>query len=110
MKMNEHRFSYRKNLKINGTLVSGEKEIPIFTKNVSLHGFEAYCEDAAPLEDDDMVYVRLPELNMEGVASMVWTERADDGFLHFGFRFMNMRGVDGSNYHYRAADQEDSQE
>jgi hypothetical protein len=105
-----HRSNYRKNLKVSGTLVSGEDEISFFTKNVSLHGFEAYCEDAKALEKGDMVYLRLPPLNMEGVASLVWTERADDGFLHFGFKFMNMRGVDGSSYHYRDADQEESEE
>ncbi len=108
--MNNHRSSYRKNLKIPGTLVSGKDEIPIFTKNVSLHGFEAYCEDAKSLEKGDMVYVRLPMLNLEGVASLVWTEGGDDGFLHFGFKFMNMRGVDGSSYHYRASEQEDEPE
>ena len=114
MKMNEHRSNYRKNLKVGGTLVSDNTEISFFTKNVSLSGFQAYSteakQDVKPLEKGDLVYVRLPMLNLEGVASMVWTETAEDGVFNFGFKFLNMRGVEGSAYHYKGSDQEESHE
>jgi len=43
----------------------------IFTKDVSLDGFHACYTEAASLEKGDIVYVRLPMLKMEGVASTV---------------------------------------
>ena len=108
--MSDNRSSYRKNLKVAGTLVSGDFELPFFTKNVSLNGFQAYSTEAKPqaksLETSDMVYVRLPELSLEGVVSILWTEDGDDGLFYFGFKFLNMRGVDGNAYRYRDADQE----
>jgi len=108
--MNENRSSYRKNLKVAGTLVSGDIEIPIVTKNVSLNGFQAYSAASKPelksLETSDMVYVRLPELNLEGVVSILWSKDDENGEFIFGFKFLNMRGVDGSSYHYREAEQE----
>ncbi len=116
--MNELRSNYRKNLKVNGTLInsdllSSDAEIPFFTKNVSLNGFHACIEDPAclessPLGKGDLFYVRLPLLKLEGVASMRWMQRGEDGFFHSGFKFMNMRGVEGSTYHYRASDREAS--
>lgn len=105
--MKENRSSYRKNLKVAGTLVYGEIELPIFTKNISLHGFQACCTtgrlEAESLETSDMVYVRLPDLNLEGVVAILWSGDHADGF-NFGFKFLNMRGVDGSAYHYRDVD------
>jgi len=107
--MNDNRTNYRKNLKVAGTLVCGEIELPFFTKNVSLNGFQAYSTEGSPelkaLEATDMVYVRLPELNLEGVVSILWAEKDKEGF-HFGFKFLNMRGVDGSGYRYREFDKE----
>jgi len=107
--MNDNRANYRKNLKVAGTLVSGDFELPFFTKNVSLNGFQACSSEAQPeaksLETSDMVYVRLPELNLEGVVSILWSGNGEDGF-NFGFKFLNMRGVDGSAYRYRESDQE----
>jgi len=108
--MSDNRSNYRKNLKVGGTLVSGDKELAFFTKNVSLSGFQAYSTDAGPgaaaLETSDMVYVRLPELNLEGVVAVLWTETDADGVFNFGFKFLNMRGVDGSAYRYREFDQD----
>jgi hypothetical protein len=106
--MSEHRSNYRKNLKMAGTLVSGDIELSFFTKNVSLNGIQAYALGAAPhaasIETSDMVYVRLPELNLEGVVTVLWAETDSDGVFNFGFKFLNMRGVDGSTYHYREMD------
>ena len=99
-----HRRSYRKNLKIEGTLVVGTKEIKFFTKDVSLDGFHAYSSKAISLENGDIVYVRLPMLSMEGVASTVWQELGPDDIYHIGFKFINMRGVGGSAYRYREAE------
>lgn len=111
--MNDNRANYRKNLKVAGTLVSGDVELPFLTKNVSLNGFQAYSAEGKPeaksLETSDMVYVRLPELNLEGVVSILWTRDDEDGF-NFGFKFLNMRGVDGSAYRYRESDQETSEQ
>lgn len=107
--MNDNRSNYRKNLKVAGTLVSGDLELPFFTKNVSLNGFQACSSEGGPelnsLETSDMVYVRLPELNLEGVVSILWSNHGEDGF-NFGFKFLNMRGVDGSAYRYREFDPE----
>jgi hypothetical protein len=112
--MSENRSSYRKNLKMQGTLVSGDTQIPFVTKNVSLNGFQAYCSevnpDTAALEEGDIVYVRLPELNMEGVVCILWTENDAEGGLDFGFKFVNMRGVEGSEFHYREGDQEEPEQ
>jgi len=109
--MSDNRSSYRKNLKVSGTLVSGDKEIAFFTKNVSLSGFQAYSTEAGleaeALQTSDMVYVRLPELSLEGVVAVLWTETDVDGVFNFGFKFLNMRGVDGSAYRYRELDQQD---
>jgi hypothetical protein len=108
--MSDNRSDYRKNLKVGGTLVCGTIELPIFTKNVSLSGFQAYSTAPAPekgsLEASDMVYVRLPELNLEGVVSVLWTETDRDGAFNLGFKFLNMRGVDGSSYRYREFEKE----
>ena len=107
--MSENRSNYRKNLKVGGTLVCGDMELAFFTKNVSLSGFQAYSTQPAPasgaLEASDMVYVRLPELSLEGVVSVLWTETGADGVFNFGFKFLNMRGVDGSAYRYREFEQ-----
>lgn len=106
--MSENRSNYRKNLKVAGTMVCGEMELAFFTKNVSINGFQAYSTDgdprAASMEASDMVYVRLPELSLEGVVSVLWTETDADGVFNFGFKFLNMRGVDGSGYRYREFD------
>jgi hypothetical protein len=106
--MSDNRSNYRKNLKVAGALVSGDMELAFFTKNVSLNGFQAYSPVADPraasMETSDMVYVRLPELNLEGVVSVLWTETDADGVFNFGFKFLSMRGVDGSAYRYREAD------
>lgn len=106
--MSEHRSNYRKNLKVAGTLVCGDLELAFFTRNVSISGFQAYSHTADPraasIETSDMVYVRLPELNLEGVVSVLWTETDADNVFNFGFKFLNMRGVDGSGYHYREFD------
>jgi len=99
------RQNYRKNLKVAGTLVVGDCEINFFTKDVSLDGFHACCTETANLERGDIVYVRLPMLNMEGVASTVWHVSDLDSIYHVGFKFMNMRGVGGSAYHYRESEQ-----
>ncbi len=118
--MNEHRSSYRKNLKVNGMMVSNDRPfsdaaIPFFTKNVSLKGFQACISDSRHLEDrplvkGDMFFVRLPMLKLEGFASMMWMQMDKDGLFHSGFKFMNMRGVEGSTFHYRASDLEASVE
>lgn len=111
--MSENRSSYRKNLKVSGTLACGDIEMPFFTKNVSLSGFQAYSIEPNPklgdLETSDMVYVRLPELNMEGVVSVLWTETDATGVFNFGFKFMNMRGVEGSEFRYRDSERDDTQ-
>ena len=109
--MNEHRSNYRKNLKVSGTLVSSDGEIPFFTKNVSLTGFHACINEprhleTRPPETGDLFYVRLPMLKLEGDASMRWMHMGEDGLFHSGFKFMNMRGIEGSTYHYRASDLE----
>jgi len=103
--MNRHRHNYRKNLKVDGTLVIGDSEISFFTKDVSLSGFHACCTDADDLENGDIVYVRLPMLSMEGVASTIWRDTDQDNVFHIGFKFVNMRGVGESAYHYRESDQ-----
>lgn len=109
--MKEKRTNYRKNLKVSGVLISENSEIPFFTKNVSLTGFKALITeakvDSKPMEKDDLVYVRLPMLNMEGVASLVWTESTEDGGFNFGFRFLNMRGAEGDPVHRPIANPED---
>ncbi len=102
--MSDSRSTYRKNLKVGGTLVSGDMEFAFFTKNVSLNGFQAYSSEAIPeaksLQTSDRVYVRLPELNLEGEVAVSWTETDADGIFNFGFKFLDMHGVDGSAYHY----------
>ena len=99
------RFAYRKNLKMDGSMVFGASEIKFFTKNVSLRGFHAFCYVAANLEEGDIVYVRLPLLNLEGVASMVWKDLDLDDVLHIGFKFLKMRGVKGNAYHFRESEE-----
>ncbi len=112
--MSDNRSLYRKNLKVGGTLVSGDMELAFFTKNVSLHGFQAYSSEAGPdaksLQTSDMVYVRLPDLSLEGVVSVLWTDIDAEGVFNFGFKFLSMRGVEGSAYRYREFDPEDVQQ
>ncbi|MCX7111045.1 MAG: PilZ domain-containing protein [Candidatus Methylumidiphilus sp.] len=103
--MNRNRQNYRKNLKVDGTMVVGSNEITFFTKDVSLDGFHACYTEAASLEKGDIVYVRLPMLKMEGVASTVWKDSGLNDVHHIGFKFLNMRGVGGSAYHYRESEQ-----
>lgn len=109
---NENRPSYRKNLKVAGTLVHSDKEISFFTRTMSLSGFEAYCEqsvlDATSFEEGDMVQVSLPMLNLQGIVSILWTGLGEDGLFSFGFKFINMRGVEGSTYRYREAEQSEA--
>ena len=102
--MNINRQNYRKNLKIDGTLVIGPTEIRFVTKDISLNGFHAFCAEPASLEKGDIVYVRLPMLNMEGVASTVWKKSGQEDNCHIGFQFLNMRGVGGSAFHYKESD------
>ena len=99
--MNRNRQNYRKNLKVDGTMVVGSSEITFFTKDVSLDGFHACHTEAASLEKGDIVYVRLPMLSMEGVASTIWKNDGHEDIYHIGFNFLNMLGVGGSAYHYR---------
>ncbi len=103
--MNKKRHSYRKKLKLDGTLVIAANEIRFFTKDISLSGFHACFPETGDLEMGDIVYVRLPMLNMEGVASTIWKETDQFQIAHIGFKFLNMRGVGGSAYHYRESDQ-----
>lgn len=106
--MNTARSSYRKNLKVMGTMILGEHEIPFTTKNISLTGIQAYCTGlnkiAKSMEHSDMIYVKLPELSMEGVVSVLWTEERPGEEFHFGFKFVNMRGVEGSSYRFKESD------
>lgn len=103
--MMKPRQSYRKNLKVGGTLVIGASEIEFMTKNVSLNGFHACCENTDQLETGDIVFVRLPTLNIEGVASTAWMVADPGQMCHIGFKFLKMRGVGESGYLYRAVEQ-----
>jgi hypothetical protein len=102
---NKLRLGYRKNLRMDGSLLIGTSEIRFFTKNVSLKGFHACCPKAENLEEGDIVYVRLPLLSMEGVASTIWKGSDLNGICHMGFKFLKMRGTGGSAYHYRESEQ-----
>ncbi len=102
--MNMNRQNYRKNLKIDGTMVIGVNEIRFFTTNVSLNGFQACFSEPASLEKGDIVYVRLPMLSMKGMASTIWKNDGHENIYHIGFKFLNMRGVGGRAYHYRESD------
>lgn len=103
--MNRYRHNYRKNLKVDGSLVIGSSEISFVTKDVSLNGFHACCTNAENLENGDIVFVRLPKLSIEGVASTIWKEADQHDVFNIGFKFLNMRGVRGSAYHYRESEQ-----
>ena len=103
--MNKQRLSYRKNLKVGGTMVMDSREIQFFTKNISLNGFHACCKPGDHLEQGDIVYVRLPTLDIEGVASPVWKGSGTDDILHIGFKFLTMRGMGESAYHYKESEQ-----
>ncbi len=98
--MNDKRSECRESLELAVIMVSGEAEVPFFTKNVSISGFQAYSSEDKPgaksLKTGDMVYVRLPELNMEGVASIRWSELGEDGMFNGGFKYLFMRRLNGS--------------
>ncbi len=99
--MKKSRLSYRKSMKMQGSLLIGGSAISFFTKNVSLKGLHACCTEANGLEVGDMVYVCLPLMKMEGVASIIWKKLERDGICHIGLKFLKMRGIGGSAYHYR---------
>jgi hypothetical protein len=102
---NERRSAYRKNLKVGGTLISDDLELPFFTKNISLDGFQAYINEAASFSESLLaskkIYVRLPALSLEGEVSLSWVETDANGVFRFGFKFLDMRGTEGNSYRYQ---------
>lgn len=110
---NDKRSTYRKNLKMSGTLVSGDTELSFFTRNVSLSGFQAYSAEpvleSQSLQPNEKVYVRLPELSLEGEVAVSWTDIDANGIFNFGFKFIDIRGVAGNSYRYQDFGPEDNQ-
>lgn len=83
--MSEHREFYRKKISSPGFLIRPSGETPFRIRDLSIDGFQAHFDHDPQLETHSLVHVRLPDLNLEGHATVMRIALEPQGGCIVGF-------------------------
>ena len=71
-------------------MYAADNETLFACRNLSLNGMAVRINDADVAEEDTVVMIRLPSLNLHGAAWVIWRERIDDSAAALGLKFLRL--------------------
>ncbi len=103
--MSEQRHFYRKRLTSTGYLIlPSDEEQKFILLDLSIRGLQVEFEQDPKLKTDQIVKIRLPDQDIDGLVTVVHAERSPEGTYHVGFMVNRLDGVGDNSYRFREED------